>query len=268
MTTENNNTPAESHEVQMLRKAVAADPTQIPEQFNGDAEKFINSYKSLQAEFTRKSQELAALKNAAPPSQEPKTEEVKPVDLEIKEPPKVEPPKVTWNSAVDEFSVNGDVSEETRKALSVQLAVDKNNLEEIAGVRQMIDTYVEAMKGQRNLAQTRAVEIAGGVEQYNAVVEWGQKNLNAAEKAQVNQALKSAAWELTWTGLVARFNKAVGDSGNKNPNTPNANMNSAVKPFETQAEMTQAMRDPRYRTHLAYRQEVEARVIATQNASR
>lgn len=267
MTTESTTPPAESHEVQMLRKTIAADPTQIPDQFQGDGEKFITSYKALQAEFTRKSQELAALKNNTQAPPVTKTEEVKPVELEIKETPVVQAPKVTWNSVADEFGVSGDVSEETRKALSVQLSVDKNNQEEIAGVRQMIDTYVESMKGQRQVAQNKAVEIAGSIENYNAIVEWGQKNLSAAEKAQVNQALKSAAWELTWTGLVARFNKAVGDSGNKNPNTPNANMNTSAKPFDTQAEMTQAMRDPRYRTHLAYRQEVEARVIATQNAS-
>lgn len=254
------NTPPqeESHEAKMIRKFYTADPSQIPEQFEGDVEKAVEGYKQLQAKFTKASQELAAVKKAAETPPEPKPEEkptAPPAPLKIEDAPVEETPAVSWESIEEEFATTGTVSEDSIVKLTAMLKLPSRNF---------IDAHVAYMKDKREQAHKQAQDIAGGVENYNKVLAWAAKALSQAEKAALNASLNSPGWELAWTGLVTKFNKVNTDGANPRPNAPVATGGGdEVLPWGSQAEMTAAIRDPRYRLDPAYQAMVMKRSAKT-----
>jgi len=252
--TSNSNPPAESHEIQMIRKQYESNPENIPAQFEGDVNKAVESYKELQARFTKTSQELAALKKAASPEPKPDVKKEEPLPLKLEELKPEEKPPVTWESIEDEFKATGDVSEESVQAIVNLLKLPSRNF---------VDAHIAYLKSQRASAQAKAQEIAGGTEQYNAVIKWGHTNLSKPEKDALNQALASPGWELAWTGLVTKFKAANTDSGNRMGTNPVGTGDDTAEVFSEQREMTAAISDPRYRTDPKYRDAVQRRIIAT-----
>jgi|TARA_R100000084_G_scaffold38793_3_gene15572 hypothetical protein len=157
--------------------------------------------------------------------------------------------------ASDAFYENGELSEENFKAL-----------EENGIPREFVEAYV---KGQQATSEAEIAEITnsvGGQENYDAMIEWASSSLPQEEIESfdnlVSTGTKDAA-NMAVKGLYARYlNEGGGTSVNI---AKGGTSKAAITPFNSIAQVTEAMRDKRYDIDPAYRAEVERRISVSTN---
>ena len=168
------------------------------------------------------------------------------------EPTETEEPSEAFqsiNQATEEFMEAGTLSDETFKSL------------EGSGLpRELVESYIA---GQQAIAesQTSAVyEIAGGQESYTAMAEWATESLDEASLDAFNQIVETGTIDqakVAVQGLYAQYQSASGAA----PKLVQGNTSgNAVAPFGSSKQVSMAMRDPRYNSDPAYRNEVQRRL--------
>jgi len=126
--------------------------------------------------------------------------------------------------------------------------------------RELLDRHVSALKSEYQQFESQVFEIAGGKDQYNAVREWAKTNVPKAALQAFNDALEGDSSQalLAVQGLVAQYRNANGNPPNGLVSGVSGNPSTDV--FGSWAEVTVAMRDPRYSNDPAYRQSVVAKL--------
>lgn len=264
-----NNTPAaktpEEKELEAVTLAATQNAANLPPEFGGDPAKFIESWKNLRADHTRKSQELAELKkkSSEPPSSEkPVVEtpedknETPPETLRI--PDEKPKPEVTIDEAAIEKEIweTGSLSDATKTAM------------ESKGIPKGVISKLEQAEQAKIVGQAQAAaELVGGMEELKADIEWAS-TLPPAEKEAINAALKTPLWKDIVNSVHARRiaattpnrgNEPRPTKGVVNTNTP-ADTSSMFSSIEQQSE---AIRDPRYYSDPTYRKAVEEKIRRT-----
>lgn len=124
----------------------------------------------------------------------------------------------------------------------------------------MVQSYIA---GQTALAEQMTSTIyatVGGEEAYTQIVSWAGDNLTSDEVEAFNRVVDSgdlSAMKLAIGGLRSRYVGAVGEE----PTLLAADTATASgEVFQSTAQLTAAMRDPRYRADPAYRAEVAAKL--------
>ena len=123
--------------------------------------------------------------------------------------------------------------------------------------KQLVDGYIE---GQKALADnhTKAIQdVVGGKDRYGDLMDWASKNLTESEQSAFNNMVDGGSIDeakLAVQGLMTKAGVTV------NPNQPSlfegtsdATPNDA---YESVAQVTDAMNDPRYEKDPAYRKKV------------
>lgn len=158
----------------------------------------------------------------------------------------------TISEATAEFAESGELSDSTFEAL------------EKAGLpREFVEQYVN---GQQAVSAAQAAEIKqtiGGEGNYEAMSEWAAENLSDDDLNAFNGLVEGGSVEqarVAVKGLYAQFLAA----GGKGPSlVQGATSGDGVKPFGSAAQVTEAMRDPRYANDPAYREQVEKRMAVS-----
>lgn len=223
----------------------------------GGEKLYAGKYKSVE-ELERgyaEAQKLIGSNATAPAATAPQTPAAASADRTIADAQSaVESAGLNWDELNTEFAEKGVLSDATFDKLA------KSGIP-----RNVAEAYIE---GQRALASKYDGEITsavGGEDKYNAMLTWA-KGLPTAEKQAFNDAVMSRdvnRAKLAVNGMWARYVKANGNP----PTLVNGTVNgsgSAVQPFKSQAEVTKAMADNRYRSDPAYRQEVVERLRVSQ----
>jgi len=178
-----------------------------------------------------------------------------------------EPNNAKKSSKEAEVSSNlGNIIEEATAEFSEQGNLsDKSfdSLEKAGLPRQFVEAYIQ---GQTALVELQTAEVkntVGGEANYEAMAEWAVENISEEELATYNDLVESGSIDqarMAVRGLFAQFKAA----GGKAPQlVQGATSGSSVKPFNSAAQVTEAMRDPRYKNDPAYRQTVEQRLAVT-----
>ena len=241
-----------------IRAAAEANPEKF-EKFGG-VDAFIKSYQDLRADHTRKSQELSEIKSASDDAEKPeeKAETPSPDSLEI-------PENVTeysqdeaaamWDEWGQELRASGNLSEDSRETIKSKLGVPD----------EVINAYVAGLQAQAKSRAQEASVVVGGPEQLKDLIEWASKSLPDAERQTINEALDGPGWETTLLGLKARRDATDPTKAEPKTGVVGGSVSApAVKAFHSQAEMNEAIRDPRYSTNKdGYRDQVIQRIAAT-----
>jgi hypothetical protein len=215
-------------------------PDNIPEKF-WDAEKGALNTEALLKSYG----ELEAART--PPA---KPGEQKPAEGDQAAAEAVKAAKLDMAALGQEFATTGALSSASYKALAD------------AGYSQdLVDGYIA---GQQAIAAQRESEgyaLGGGKEAYTAMVSWAARNLSADEQAVFDTAVggSPAQMKQAITALKAQYEAANG----RDPQLIQGRSTAGGEgdaPFASRAEVTAAMRDPRYRNDTAYREMVERRV--------
>lgn len=176
---------------------------------------------------------------------EPKAED-KGLEIEAKAEEAVAQAGLDMSALQTEYDDNGELSQNSIDKLTA-VGIDKN----------IIDAYID---GQTALAQNIEADIKGAVggnDQYKGMVEWAKENLSAEEVTAYNNTVNSrdiASVKLAVTGLKARM-----DAG-REPNLVQGKASVSTGGYESWAQVTQAMADPKYAKDPAYQAEVQSKL--------
>ena len=208
-------------------------PGWLPEKF-GSPEEMAKAYEELQSQFTKERQG---------------SEE----EEETKDSSNVEPLSMDdFSDFTSEFSETGDVSEESREKISSW------------GIpREMIDGYIEGQKAVLDGHFNAVYSEVGGEENYNQMIEWAGENLAESEIDVFNSQVMNGTSEESMFAIRSLSSRWTMDGGG-NTSAPliqgSTGTTGSSGAFRSLAEMTQAMKDPRYHKDPAYRQDIQNRL--------
>lgn len=204
-------------------------------------------------------QQLLGKKSAEKTDDDESSEEDSQEDEEAKEEAKEEDDEFDAVAIVaalnEEYAANGTLSQETIDNLQQLSPLDVAALFLQAGVNP-----AQESKEPQALTKEEAdafVNMAGGQEQYNAMVAWGRENYAPAEVDAFNQVIESGDQNSIYFAILAlksRYAEAEGAEGRQLTRTRPSSSRGDV--FRSQAEVQRAMADPRYDEDPAFRQDV------------
>ena len=174
---------------------------------------------------------------------------------QVPENPQVELQKqgLDMNEFSQEFASKGELSPESYEKLA-KAGFDKD----------LVDTYIAGQQARAAQYEGTIKGEVGGEERYNQIVEWAKANLTPGEIAAYNNAVSSGdanQAKLAALGLSAQYSKAVGQEPGRMIGGQKAGSDDV---FESTAQVTEAMRDPRYRNDPAFRAKVQAKLSRSQ----
>jgi len=222
-------------------KPTQSKPEGLPEKFNS-VDELVKSYSELEKKLGEQSQ--------------PTEKSVDPVSkAEVKEQPKSDLDIAT--KAVDSAGLNMEsLSEEYAK--EGKLADGSYKSLEKAGIpKDYVDRFIAGQQAIADQQSSSVKEMVGGTQAYDNMSEWASQNLSETEKTAYNSAVNSKDLEsvkLAVVGLKARYSQATGSEPKLVEGKASA---SGEQGFQSWAQVTQAMSDPRYAKDPAYQTEVK-----------
>jgi len=203
-----------------------------------DAEDLEKGYLELQ-------QKLGEPEKAEPTQEPEDTEQEEPEEKQEKqESPDKEFLDTLWNEAV-----NDEWTEETVTALNKMDPKDVAKMHLEYRATQQSEPLDDKTVGQLK-------EVAGGDEQYSTMIGWAKDNLKEQEIAMFDQVMDKGeplACYFAIQALKYRFDDASPTEGRMITGKAPSNRGTA---FRSQAEVVRAMKDPKYESDPAYRQDV------------
>ena len=157
------------------------------------------------------------------------------------------------DAARGEFVESGELSDKTFDAL------------EAAGLpREFVEQYIAGQQAMSVQQAATIHESIGGAGNYEAMSEWAGENLADGDLDAFHDIVEGGSVEqarVAVKGLYAQFQAA----GGKGPSLVQGSTSgdAGVKPFGSTAQVTEAMRDPRYASDPAYRENVEKRMAVS-----
>ena len=205
-------------------------------------EKILGKF-DTQEDLIKSYQELE--KKISQPKAETKTED-KGLEIEAKAEEAVAQAGLDMTALQSEYDTNGELSKASIEKLTAD-GIDKS----------IIDAYIY---GQTALAQNIETDIkntVGGHDQYKGMMEWAKENLSAEEITAYNNTVNSrdvASVKLAVSGLKARM------EAGQEPNLVQGKASTSTNGYESWAQVTEAMKDPRYAKDPAYQAEIQSKL--------
>lgn len=256
---------SQEHIDEMVAKAEGREAPEEPTQENQEEELLAGKYKTEEdlqkgiLELLKKDQgeDLEALyKNlesqmGKQPKEKPKDntipteEEQKEVQEELEDSP------VDFKKFEQEFFEDGELSQDSYSEL------EKNGFP-----KNVVDNYLAGVKAQADTQAQEVFNVVDGEENYNQMIDWADKNLTDDEKQVFNQSVTSGnvtQAKFAVEALYGRYTKSEGGQPQRviqEGKVPQSNSGS----FQSRAEVTEAMSNPKYETDPAYRAEVQRKL--------
>jgi hypothetical protein len=232
-------TPETGSEAPVVDNNAQSKPQGLPEKFK-TVEEMAKSYSELEAK-------LGTNKEAEVKVDAPKTE-----DLEIAD-------KAVAEAGLDMGTLTEEYSKEGKLADTSYEALQK------AGIpKEYVDQFIQ---GQKALSDNQAADmknVVGGAEAYTEMSNWAAENMTDGEKIAYNTAVNSKDLEtakLAVVGLKAKFEAVNGSE----PKLVEGKISSGgVDGYASWAQVTEAMKDPRYSKDTAYQNEVKNKLSKSQ----
>jgi len=210
-------------------------PQWLPEKFKSP-EDMAKAYAELESK-------LGGQKTPAP--------DATPSDNKVPENPQAELQKqgLDMNEFSQEFAQKGELSQESYEKLA-KAGFNKD----------IVDNYIAGQQARAAQFEGTIKAEVGGDERYGEMITWAKANLSPAEIDAYNAAVSSGNAEqakLAALGLSAKFGKAV---GNEPSRLLGGGQAGAADVFESTQQVTEAMRDPRYKNDPAFRAKVQSKL--------
>lgn len=163
-------------------------------------------------------------------------------------------PAELFDKATEEFAQSGELTEDTVEAF-VKAGIPKD----------FIDTYVAGARALQAELAREAQSLVGGEDNWNAMMSWA-KTLPEADVEAFNEAVVNPKTsKLAIQGLYSRY---AAENGSEAPSAAAGAERGATNGdvYQSKAEMTTDMRDPRYAKDSAFRQSVEQKIARSRKA--
>ena len=131
---------------------------------------------------------------------------------------------------------------------------------EDAGIsKEYANTYIAGVKALGEQIGNQVKDSVGGSGDYQNMVEWAQANYSPEQIQAYDNAVNSGDVQLamlTARGLQADYQNSSGYEGQTVSGDTSMRMSGNSDVFRSNAEVTAAMKDPRYESDMAYRQDI------------
>ena len=231
---------------------------------------------AMAAAVDQKNAELANLGNDAPKPQEPLLGKFQSVDdlakayqeLERKlgqkpqEPAKPEVGDLTPEKLDELAEKNGFDIEDMSSYYEANGGLSDDHYAQLekAGIpRAYVDQYIAGVEAEAERAREEIYQEVGGEQAFQAMAQWALANLSKEDLNRYNLAVESGDMDTVRSAVMSlayRYQKAAGSD----PKLVNGQNGGGAGGFESLAQLTAAMQDPRYERDPAYRREVEAKL--------
>jgi type II secretory pathway component GspD/PulD (secretin) len=234
-----------SHTAEMLEKAEQleqtpeeARPDWLPEKFQSP-EAMAEAYRELEQKLSR-GEETEDQDEEAQEEQEWDTE-ASPDQVEDY----LDQAGLNYDAFVQEFMANGGLSDDVYEALQQ------------AGIPQdIVDQYIEGQQAIADDIKGQAYSTVGGEREYSRMIDWATNNLSQGQIDAFNASLETGDVDQAMfaiQGLAAQYRSDVGT----NPNLMSGGTTgTSAGSYQSVAEVTRDMADPRYDSDPAFRQMV------------
>ena len=246
---ETNESP--EHVEAMLEKAEALEnagtprPEWLPEKFDSP-EQMADSYRELE-------RKLSSGDSTTETTEE--VEEVEETEQLTSQQEDPEVAQVVKNAGLDfddlqsRYLENGEIAEADYEAL------------EKAGLpKSLVDAWIDGQEALVAAQNQNIFNIVGGEAQYQEMIGWASENLSEVEIAGFNKAIDSGDGDVISLAVEGLNSKYQAVEGRSPTLVQGQSTNSTGGGFNSVAELTAAMADPRYDRDSAYRQEVAAKL--------
>jgi len=147
-----------------------------------------------------------------------------------------------------EFAEKGELSEKSYKSLE-KLGLNKD----------LVDGYIAGQKAIADNEVKMVHDTVGGKDNYEKVIQYAQNNLTKAEQDAFNLTLDTGSIEQVKFAVQAIASR-VGISGSTSQMIEGDTETTAIDAFQSIAQLTEAMNNPKYDRDPAYRREVERKI--------
>jgi hypothetical protein len=190
----------------------------------------IKSYQELEKQITKQNQ-----------SKTPNTKSELEIDQTANE--VVASAGLNMDVLSNEYAENGSLSEKSIKSL-----------EKIGISKDIVDSYIQGQQALSQQIETDIKAVVGGPQDYSNMMTWAKDSLAENEIAAYNRIVNGRdidAIKVAVSGLKARMDKT------QEPNLVRGKGSLGNENYESWAQVTSAMADPRYKKDTAYQAEVK-----------
>ena len=228
-------------------------PAWLPEKFK-TVNDFVKSYGELEKKLGQPTAEKPAEKPATEKADNPlgiKPEDAAAFDAmtpEERAQGAVAEAGLKYDELVKEFSQAGVLSDETYQRL------------EKAGItRDMVTDHIEGQIARAAFHRQAVLSEIGGEAKFTEMAQWAAANLPKADLDAYNAAVEGglASQKMAVAALYQKFTAA---NGSEPSLVGGSQTGDGLAPFRSDAEVVQAMSDPRYQMDDAYRKDVMTRL--------
>lgn len=170
----------------------------------------------------------------------------------------VENAGLDWDSLGQKITSEGDISPEDYKAL-----------EEIGVPQNVVQDYIAAVKDQAQVIIDSVIDEFGGQDEFNAVHAALYTNASLQQRNKIDELLRDPDTRTAGVAQAYRLSGIQPGSARQADQSPaaapaasrgnSASTQGSPQGFNSFEEQVQAQRDPRYKTDVAYRNEVMRR---------
>ena len=229
---------------QLERNNDPSRPEWLPEKFK-DAEQMAEAYAQLEKKMgSGNTEETTEEYEETQPSPNADVTEVEQVLDNV---------GIDFDVLQQEYNELGGLSEDAYEALA-----DKGF------PREMVETWIRGQEASNAEYRNSVYETVGGEESYSQMLSWAADNLSSQEIAAYDRAIDSGDIDiikLAVAGLQQKYQSVEGVDpsliGGKTTNNTGGN-------YESWSQVTVDMRDPRYESDPAYRQQVTSKLGRSQ----
>jgi len=150
-----------------------------------------------------------------------------------------------------EFAENGELSPESYEKLTKLFP------------KSMVDSYIEGQTALAEKYQQSIYNLAGGQEQYSSMIDWASKNLSQQEIREFNDAVGSGDSTKAKFAVQALAHTYQKENKGDNILQGDRKATSGSGGYQSRAEMTKDMSDPRYKKDSAFRKQVQDKLRNT-----
>lgn len=151
-----------------------------------------------------------------------------------------------------EYNDTGAISKETRAKLA-----------EVGITDEIIDNFISGQEAKAEVERNEMAECIGGRQVFDDVLKWASTNISAEEIASINQVRDKNIIKIILKDLKARMEDKEGITPDY---TKGEGGKPAVEVYRSQAEMFEAIANPKYQKDEAYREDVKKKIAASREA--
>ena len=181
---------------------------------------------------------------------------VNPEDVDLENPEDVsnalDKKGVDYNALAEEYIKKGKLSDESMASLAA-----------VGISAEMVNDYIKGYEARAELERNELAECVGGRESLEEIINWAANNLKKEEIIALNEIRNKFELKAVLRGLKTDMEEKEGKAPNYQKGTGDK---PTVNGFRSQAEMFEAIKDPKYNKDEAYRADVQKKIAASREA--